>query len=137
MVIDDHGQVIREADPARFARLPLVVGEGAAEHAPEILPTLAQRPQLIGAMDALVRVDDRRWDIRMRDGSLIQLPADNVDAALMQLERLDQRSRILGLGFERIDLRNPDVISVRPRANGGQMQAQQTQTFAQPAATGQ
>jgi cell division protein FtsQ len=134
VVIDDHGQVIREADPARFTRLPLVVGEGAADHAPEILPTIAQRPQLIGAMDALVRVDDRRWDIRMRDGSLIQLPADNVDGALMQLERLDQRSRILALGFERIDLRNPDVISVRPRATQA---ALQTQTTAQTAANGQ
>jgi cell division protein FtsQ len=115
-VIDDHGQVIKEADPARFAKLPLVVGEGAASHAPEILPVIAQRPRLIGQMDALVRVDDRRWDIRMRDGSLIQLPADGVDGALMQLERLDQRSRILELGFDRIDLRNPDVVSVRPRA---------------------
>ncbi|HZZ67031.1 MAG TPA: cell division protein FtsQ/DivIB [Phenylobacterium sp.] len=114
-VIDDHGQVIKEADPSRFASLPLVVGEGAAEHAPEILPVIAQRPRLIGQMDALVRVDDRRWDVRMKDGSLIQLPADDVDGALMQLERLDQRSRILELGFDRIDLRNPDVVSVRPR----------------------
>jgi cell division protein FtsQ len=116
-VIDDHGQVIKEADPARFATLPLVVGEGAAAHAPEILPVIAQRPRLIGQMDALVRVDDRRWDVRMKDGSLIQLPADNVEGALMQLEHLDQRSRILELGFDRIDLRNPDVVSVRPRAN--------------------
>jgi cell division protein FtsQ len=131
-VIDDHGQVIKEADPARFTRLPLVVGDGAAEHAPEILPTIAQRPKLIGTMDALVRVDDRRWDVRMKDGSLIQLPADNVENALMQLERLDERSRILELGFERIDLRNPDVISVRPR----QTQALQTQTLAPPAAAG-
>ena len=78
---------------------------------------IAQRPRLIGQMDALVRVDDRRWDVRMKDGSLIQLPADNVESALMQLEHLDQRSRILGLGFERIDLRNPDLVSVRPRPN--------------------
>ena len=33
----------------------------------------------------------------------------------MQLEQLDQRSRILELGFERIDLRDPDVVAVRPR----------------------
>ncbi|HLZ75152.1 cell division protein FtsQ/DivIB [Phenylobacterium sp.] len=117
LVIDDHGQVIKEADPARFATLPLVVGDGAAAHAPEILPVIAQRPRLIGQMDALVRVDDRRWDVRMKDGSLIQLPADNVESALMHLERLDQRSRILELGFDRIDLRNPDVVSVRPRPN--------------------
>ncbi|MFL5296021.1 MAG: cell division protein FtsQ/DivIB [Phenylobacterium sp.] len=115
-VIDEHGQVIPEADPARFATLPLVVGEGGAAHAPEILPLLAQRPKLMGLMDALVRVDDRRWDLRMKDGALIQLPADGEEAALMQLERLDARSRILALGFERIDLRNPDVVAVRPRA---------------------
>ena len=115
-VIDEHGQPIPEADPARFATLPLVVGEGGAAHAPEILPILAQRPKLMGLMDALVRVDDRRWDLRMKDGSLIQLPAEREEAALMQLERLDQRSRILELGFERIDLRNPDTVAVRPRA---------------------
>jgi cell division protein FtsQ len=117
VVIDDHGQVIPEADPAHFSTLPLVVGEGGASHAPEILPVIAQRPRLMGRMDALVRVDDRRWDVRMKDGSLIQLPAEGVENALMQLESLDQRSRILELGFERIDLRNPDVVAVRPRQN--------------------
>jgi cell division protein FtsQ len=117
VVIDDHGQPIPEAEPSRFATLPLVVGEGGASHAPEILPVIAQRPKLMGRMDALVRVDDRRWDVRMKDGSLIQLPADGVENALMQLENLDQRSRILELGFDRIDLRNPDVVAVRPRQN--------------------
>ena len=116
-VIDEHGQVIPEADARRFTALPLVVGEGGAEHAPEILPVIAQRPKLMGRMDALVRVDDRRWDLRMKDGSLIQLPASGEEEALMQLERLDQRSRILELGFDRIDLRNPDVVAVRPRQN--------------------
>ena len=126
-LIDDHGQVIPEADAGRFQTLPLVVGEGGAAHAPEILPILAQRPRLMEKMDALVRVDDRRWDLRMKDGSLIQLPAVGEEDALMQLERLDQRSRILELGFERIDLRNPDVVAVRPR---------QAAPVAQPAAAG-
>jgi cell division protein FtsQ len=115
VVIDEHGQPIPEADPARFAALPLVVGVGADKAAPQILPLLAQRPQLIGRMEALVRVDDRRWDLRMKDGALIQLPAVEQEDALMQLEQLEARSRILELGFERIDLRNPDVVAVRPR----------------------
>ena len=114
-VIDDHGQVIPEADAKRFTTLPLVVGAGGAEHAPEILPIIAQRPKLMERMDALVRVDDRRWDLRMKDGSLIQLPAVGEEESLMRLEQLDQRSRIMELGFERIDLRNPDVVAVRPR----------------------
>jgi cell division protein FtsQ len=125
VVIDDHGQEIPEADPARFPNLPLVVGQGGDEHAAEILPTVAQRPKLIERMDALVRVDNRRWDLRMKDGSLIQLPAVGEEEALMRLEQLDERSRILELGFERIDLRNPDVVAVRPRetAPSGQLVA--------------
>ncbi len=123
VVVDERGQPIREADPARFPTLPLIVGAGANEHSPEILPTLAQRPRLMERMDALVRVDDRRWDLRMKDGSLIQLPAVGEEEALMQLEQLDLRSRILELGFERIDLRNPDIVAVRPRggAPAGQL----------------
>ena len=116
-VIDDHGQVIAEADPVRFASLPLVVGEGADAAAPAILPILAQRPQLMQRADALVRVDDRRWDLRLKDGSLIQLPATGEEDALMRLEQLDQRSHILTLGFDRIDLRNPELVAVRPRQN--------------------
>jgi cell division protein FtsQ len=116
VVIDERGQPIPEADPARFTALPLVVGAGGAEHAPEILPTIAQRPKLMARMEALIRVDDRRWDLRLKDGSLIQLPAVDQDAALMQLEALDERQHILDLGFERVDLRNPDAMTVRPRA---------------------
>jgi cell division protein FtsQ len=115
VVIDDHGQVIPEADPGRFASLPLVVGEGADAAAPGVLPILAQRPRLMQLTDALVRVDDRRWDVRLKDGSLIQLPATGEEQALMQLEQLDRRSHVLELGFDRIDLRNPEVVAVRPR----------------------
>ncbi len=115
VVIDESGRAIPEADPARFTTLPLVVGAGGDRHAAEILPALVRRPKLMTRMEALVRVDDRRWDLRMKDGSLIQLPAVDQEQALIQLEQLDLRSRILDLGFERIDLRNPDMIAVRPR----------------------
>lgn len=114
-VVDDQGQVIPEADPGRFPTLPLVVGEGANAHAPEILPAVAQRPRLMERLEALVRVDDRRWDLRLKDGSLVQLPAIGEEEALIQLEQLDQRTRILELGFERVDLRNPDMVAVRPK----------------------
>lgn len=115
MVIDSQGRVIPEADPARFPQLPLVVGEGAAETASEVLPQVRARPRLMARLEALVRVDDRRWDIRLKDGSLIQLPATEADAALIQLDQLDQRARVLELGFARIDLRDPEMIAVRPR----------------------
>jgi cell division protein FtsQ len=112
-VIDKKGQVIPEADPGRFPNLPLIVGAEANAHAPEILPAVAQRPRLMSRLEALVRVDDRRWDLRLKDGSLVQLPAVGEEEALLHLEQLDQKTRILELGFERIDLRNPDTVAVR------------------------
>ena len=115
VVIDELGQPIPEADPGRFPRLPLIVGGGANEFAAQILPEIAARPRLRDRLEALVRVDNRRWDLRMKDGSLVQLPAVDEASALIQLEKLDQRSRILELGFERIDLRDPTVVAVRPR----------------------
>ena len=114
-VVDVEGKVIEEADPANFTDLPLVVGVGANEAAATILPLVRSRPRLVSRLEAMVRVDQRRWDLRLKDGSLIQLPAVGEDSALIQLEQLDQKSRVLELGFARIDLRNPEMLVIRPR----------------------
>ena len=113
-VIDSSGKVIPGADAGRYPKLPLVVGKGADQTASEILPLLAQRPRLMARIEALVRVDERRWDLRLKDGSLIQLPAVDQDSALIRLDALDQRERLLDLGFARVDLRTPEEVAVRP-----------------------
>jgi cell division protein FtsQ len=97
-VIDGEGRIIREADAARFPQLPLVVGQGADQAAGAILPAVNARPRLRDRLEALVRVDDRRWDLRLKDGSLIQLPAIDEESALIQL-----------------DQRDPEMVAVRPR----------------------
>ncbi len=114
VVIDELGKPIKGAYPAQFSALPLVVGDGANDTAGQILPLVRQRPRLMGKLEALVRVDGRRWDLRLKDGSLIQLPALKEESALIQLDQLDQKQRLLELGFARIDLRDPDMIAVRP-----------------------
>jgi cell division protein FtsQ len=115
-VIDGEGRAIPGADAGRYPGLPLVVGAGADKAAGDILPLLAQRPRLMSRIDALVRVDERRWDLRLKDGGIIQLPAVKQEAALIQLDALDQRERLLELGFARIDLRTEGQVAVRPGA---------------------
>lgn len=114
-VIDTDGQVAAGVDPNAFASLPLVVGDGANSAAAGVIPTVLTRRRLADRLDALVRVDGRRWDLRMKDGGIIQLPATDEDSALIRLDQLDQRSRLLDLGFSRIDLRDPEMVLVRPR----------------------
>lgn len=114
-VVDAGGRPIPEADPGRFPQLPLIVGDGANEGAAQILQAVNARPRLVERLEAIVRVDGRRWDLRLKDGGLVQLPAVEEESALIQLDQLDQRQRILELGFERIDLREPGIVAVRPR----------------------
>lgn len=117
-LVDDKGRVITGAPATDFPQLPLVVGAGANEAVGDILPVLHSRPQLTARVEALVRVDRRRWDLRLRDGALIQLPALDEEDALLRLDQLEQKARVLELGFEKIDLRDPQLVAVRPKVDG-------------------
>ncbi|MFT4074064.1 MAG: cell division protein FtsQ/DivIB [Asticcacaulis sp.] len=113
-VIDDQGQTIPEANYARFSDLPFVVGEGANEAAPEIIELMRQRPALLQKTYALQRVDTRRWNILLKNGGIIKLPALNQDQALARLDALIAQQRVLDQGFASIDLLDPDSLVVVP-----------------------
>ena len=66
-VIDRQGEVIPGADLSRFARLPLVVGDSAATRAAALVEMLGREPALAARVTAAVRVDDRRWNLRVDD----------------------------------------------------------------------
>jgi cell division protein FtsQ len=114
-VIDVRGAPIPEADPARFTSLPLVVGPGANTDAADLLLELSRRPALMSQVEALVRVDQRRWDLRLRSGGVILLPAEGEAAALRRLDDLDRASGLMKIGFDRLDLRVPEAVAIRPR----------------------
>jgi len=114
-VIDAHGRVIREADPAEFSQLPLVVGAGANASDGSVFALIRARPRLAERLEALVRVDERRWDIRLKSGAIIQLPATNEAGAMITLDQLDQGQGVLDLALGRIDLRSPGMVVVRQR----------------------
>ncbi len=117
-VIVSDGHVVASVRPDQFKALPLIVGEGANDTASSLLPLVMQRPRLAAHLRAIRRVDHRRWDLLLKDGGVVQLDAADEAGSLARLDRLDRASRILDLGYARIDLRNPDLTVVRPR--GGQ-----------------
>lgn len=115
-VVADNGALAPDVDPARFSALPLIVGAGANVAAAPVLALVAARPRLLQRVTALVRVDDRRWDLRLKDGGVVLLPPGDEATALKRLDALDQAAKILDLGLARIDLRDPEMVVVRPRA---------------------
>ncbi len=113
-VIDDQGQVIPEARAGNFLDLPLVVGEGANEAAGDILPLMQTRTDLMQKTYALQRIDTRRWNILLKNGAVIKLPALNQEQALMRLDGLMSQQHVLDQGFAEIDLLDPNALVVVP-----------------------
>ena len=139
-VVAADGRVDPTVDPRRFPTLPRIIGPGANTEAAALLPTLAKRPRLLARVRAVRRVDQRRWDLLLKDGGTILLPASEEAAALDRLDRLDRGSHILDLRLARIDLRNPGFIVARPAASAAGEPALKAAgappAAASPAATG-
>lgn len=113
-VIDDEGNIIPEAVSTKFSDLPFVVGEGANEAAPAIIELMRQRPALLEKTYALQRVNTRRWNVLLKNGAVIKLPALNQEQAMARLDVLMTQQRVLDQGFASIDLLDPDSLVVVP-----------------------
>jgi len=112
-LIDRVGAVIPVDRLDRFAKLPMVVGEGAASHAAELLDMLANEPDLAARVTAAIRVGDRRWNLRIDNAIDVLLPADEPARAWAQLARLDRSSALLQRDVQTIDIRLPDRVVLR------------------------
>jgi cell division protein FtsQ len=91
----------------------MVVGEGAASHAAELLDMLANEPDLAARVTAAIRVGDRRWNLRIDNAIDVLLPADEPARAWAQLARLDRSSALLQRDVQTIDIRLPDRVVLR------------------------
>ena len=113
VLIDSAGTVI--ADPAveLFAHLPMVVGDGANDHAASLIEMLDQAPDLASRVKAAVWVGARRWNVRLDNGVDVRLPEENGAAAWIELAGLQREHGLIDRDLTAIDLRQPDRLIVR------------------------
>ncbi len=112
-VIDRRGEVIPGAEPKTFARLLVVVGEGAADRTPDLLAMLSAEPELQSRVSAAVWVRGRRWNLRLDDSIDVRLPEQNPGAAWAELARAQREHGVLRRDVAVVDLRLPDRLVVR------------------------
>lgn len=115
VLIDRAGQVVTNQDVTEFHRLPLIVGLGAPGAAADLLDALRDRPALAEKVSASIRVGERRWNLRMTNGTDVMLPEGHEVAALDRLIQLQQDHAVLDRPLVAIDLRLPDRLVFRPR----------------------
>jgi cell division protein FtsQ len=112
-VIADDGTVLETYAAPQLFKLPLVVGRGAEVHAKEFLALLGRFPAIRDQVLASVLVGERRWNLRLRNGLDVRLPASGADEALERLVALDRERKLLSRDIVAIDLRLPDRVTVR------------------------
>jgi cell division protein FtsQ len=112
-LIDRDGEVIRGQALQRFSSLPVVVGPGAPALALEFLTMLRSQPGLAGRVEAAVRVGGRRWNVRLKGGIDVRLPAAGAKKAWARLAEYERKHKILERDVRVLDLRLPDRLIVR------------------------
>jgi len=112
-LIDREGAVIPVKDLTRFARLPTVVGDDAASHAAPLIEMLAHEPELAARVTAAVRVDDRRWDLRIDNAIDVLLPETDPGEAWTRLAALERANSLLQRDIRTVDMRLPDRLVLR------------------------
>ena len=117
-LIDQTGAVISEIDVYEYSNLPLIVGAGAPESVSDILKALRSEAELWGEAAALVRVGERRWNLRLKSGADIKFPEDDVAGAVKTLARLQTAYGLLDRPLEYVDLRDPSRLVYREREGG-------------------
>ncbi len=119
-LIDQHGAVIRPIDAFEYSNLPLIVGAGAPESAARILQAVRAQSALWGETAALIRVGERRWNLRLKAGGDIKFPETGYEAAVEDLARLHDAYGLLDRPIEYVDLRDPNRFVYREIGASGE-----------------
>lgn len=114
-LIDADGAVIREIGAYEYSSLPLIVGAGAPDAASGILKALDAHSEIKEMTSALVRVGERRWNMRLRNGIDVKLPDVGFADAIGALAILHEAHGTLDQDLEYIDLRDAERMVIRKR----------------------
>jgi cell division protein FtsQ len=112
-VIANDGTVLDDHVAQELTSLPLVVGKGAERGAADLLAILKPYPAIGRQVQASVLVAERRWDLYLKNNTVVSLPEIAPERALLRLIDLDRDKRLLSRDIVSVDLRLSDRIVVR------------------------
>jgi cell division protein FtsQ len=114
-LIDNEGVILEKVSVTAMPDLPIVIGKKANERAGELNMLLDNVPALKPVLAGATWVGNRRWDLRFQSGETVALPEgqDAAAVALTKFVQIDGKQRLLGRGFVRFDMRDPDKMFVR------------------------
>jgi cell division protein FtsQ len=106
-VVERSGGVITSQGVESFSRLPKLIGAGAPQPAAELIDAVSAHRAISARIAAYERVSQRRWNLILNNGVVVQLPETGWQKELDALERLIIDKGVLERDISEIDLRSP------------------------------
>lgn len=113
LVDTDGKDVLAKADED-ITQYPIIVGEGATKQIVPFFKLMRGQPELWEHVRAATWVSHRRWDLTLKNGMVIKLPAENTELALSRFMKLTARENLLERDLAVIDIRLPHQAVLRP-----------------------
>jgi cell division protein FtsQ len=107
-VVERSGKVITTQNVENFSRLPKLVGAGAPEAAADMVEAVMAHRGVDSRIAAYEYVSQRRWNLILNNGVVVQLPENGWRKELDALEHLIVDTGILERDVTEIDLRSPN-----------------------------
>ncbi len=116
-LIDRTGILLGNKDLDKFKDLPIIIGDDAPKYAGVLLEALNTYPDFKMQVRAATYVGNRRWDLQLRDNTVIKLPEAEPAIGLARLIDFDKEHGVLATPTRAIDLRLPDRVIIQPVAD--------------------
>ena len=112
-IVSADGMPIDSLHDDRYARLPLIVGDGANERLDQYRRIIEAAGELTPRIKAGALVSRRRWSLYTTDNVEVRLPELEPEAAVQRLASLQRDYRILDKDIVALDLRVPGRVEVQ------------------------
>lgn len=116
VLVDITGRELSAVRDADWPNLPRIKGAGAPEAANALFQMLASVPEISQRVQLATRITQRRWQLQLTNGVLLELPPEGEANSLASLLADGTATVWLDKSNTIIDLRSPTRIAARPYA---------------------
>jgi cell division protein FtsQ len=112
-LVDVDGRIITAKDIHKYSNLPILVGDGALLNYKNLAECLAIDGNLSENISALIRVSERRWNVRFKQNIEIKLPEHGFKNAWHYVIGLNKRKMLFDNNITVLDLRIQDRVFIK------------------------
>ena len=112
-LISRDGAIISDQVISRYKDLKILVGRDAPSNAAALINLLESERDLMSLVTHATRVGARRWNLLLKQGIDIRLPAEAPRKAWKYLADLERKHRFLQQRVRAVDLRIPDRLTIQ------------------------